>query len=419
VWENGVMPLPPFGGWMRAGQQRLRLMGSVSVKYDPLVRPVMPELDSVRGIAVGGVVLLHAFFTQYGSLHFGRLPRLFINATLYGWLGVNLFFVLSGFLITGILLDSKDKPQYFRRFYTRRALRILPAYYLLLLLLALLHQASAAFLGLSFVYLANVTGLFGVFADYPPLWSLAVEEHFYIFWPAVIYKLTRKRLTVVILAICVMEPVLRAISFRLGYIDGLGTYTWLVADGLATGSLLAILLRTSASRKTIAVLSGTLLAGGFVLAGAGRPFGILTRERMLGGVFQETLIDMVFAGLLLLVLLLGTGPARRYVNNSFLRFLGYISYGLYLIHQLVFWNYDKLCRRFWPALQPTSGHFRLVVLRFVVGGGIAIGVSYLSRTYFEERFLRLKDRFAGSKHAELVVVPRVNSEETSPQEASA
>lgn len=396
-----------------------RPMASVPVKFEPLIRPVMPELDSVRGIAVAGVVLLHAFYTQYIGLQFTGLPRLFMLATLYGWLGVNLFFVLSGFLITGILLDSKQKPQYSRRFYTRRALRILPAYYLLLILLAVLHQASAAFLGLSFVYLANVTGLFNIFADYPPLWSLAVEEHFYIFWPAVVYKLTRKRLLIATVAICVLEPVLRAISFRLGHTDGLGSYTWLVADGLATGSLIAILLRTSVSRRAVSVVCGSLLLGGLSLAALGRPFGIVTRDRLLGAVFQETLIDMVFAGLLLLVLLLGTSPVRRYVNNSVLRFLGYISYGLYLIHQLVFWNYDKLCRRFWPSLQPTSGHFGLIVLRFVVAGGTAVAVAYLSRQYFEERFLRLKDRLASAKHAELFVAPPVNQEETSPQEASA
>jgi peptidoglycan/LPS O-acetylase OafA/YrhL len=401
------------------GYVRFRDMKILPAKYDPLIRPVMPELDSVRGIAVTGVVLLHAFYTQYIGLHFSRLPQLFVFATLYGWLGVNLFFVLSGFLITGILLDSQHKPQYFRRFYTRRALRILPAYCLLLILLAVLHSASWAFLGLSFVYLANVTALFGIVADYPPLWSLAVEEHFYIFWPAVIHKLTRRRLTIVTVGICLVEPVLRAVSFQLGYRDGLGTYTWLVADGLATGSLLAILLRTSASRKMITVLSAALLTCGFAFAGIGRPLGILTRERMLGAVFQETLIDMIFAGFLLLVLLIGTGPARRCVNMSILRFLGYISYGLYLIHQLVFWNYDKLCRKIWPSLQPTSGHFGLVVVRFIVGGAIAVGVSYLSRRYFEERFLRLKDRFAGTKPAELLLAPLVKQEESSPQEASA
>jgi peptidoglycan/LPS O-acetylase OafA/YrhL len=393
-------------------------MESLPEKPDPLIRPVMPELDSVRGLAIIGVLLLHAFYSSYGSFHFSGLPRLFLLATQPGWVGVNLFFVLSGFLITGILLDSKEKPRYFRRFYTRRALRILPAYYLLLILLAMLHQASAGFLGLSFIYLANVTGLFGVATDYGPLWSLAVEEHYYILWPAVIYKLTRRHLAIITVALCVLIPVLRAVFFRLGYTAGLGWYTWFVADGLATGSLLAILLRTSVSRKMVAVVCGTLLAGGFVLAGVGRPFGILTRERVLGAALQETVIDFVFAGFLLLVLLLGTSSHRRYVNNSVLRFLGYISYGLYLIHLLVFRTYDKLCRNFWPWLQPTSGRFGLVVLRFLLAGGAAVGVAYLSRKYFEERFLRLKDRFAGAKHAERLSASRVEKE-ASPQEASA
>jgi peptidoglycan/LPS O-acetylase OafA/YrhL len=393
-------------------------MESLPAKFDPLIRPVMPELDSMRGIAVTGVLLLHAFYWQYSGFQFSGLPRVFMLATQPGGLGVNLFFVLSGFLITGILLDSKVKPQYFRRFYTRRALRILPAYYLLLILLAVLHQASAGFLGLSFFYLANVTALFGVAADYGPLWSLAVEEHYYILWPAVIYKVTRRHLAIIALAICLLTPVLRAVFFRLGYTTGLGWYTWFVADGLATGSLLAIFLRTSASRKMVTVICGTLLASGFALAGIGRPFGILTRERVVGAALQGTVIGLVFAGFLLLVLLLGTSDHRRWVNNSVLRFLGYISYGLYLIHLLVFRMYDKLCRTFWPWLQPTTGHFGLIVLRFLLAGGAAIGVAYISRKYFEERFLRLKDRFAGAKPAEQLPTSR-DTEEAAPQRASA
>src|SRR5580698_9166205 len=77
---------------------------------EPLVRPFMPELDSLRGIAVLGVVLLHAFYWQYAGLSFGPWARRFLSATQPGGLGVNLFFVLSGFLITGILMDSRDKP---------------------------------------------------------------------------------------------------------------------------------------------------------------------------------------------------------------------------------------------------------------------------------------------------------------------
>jgi peptidoglycan/LPS O-acetylase OafA/YrhL len=359
---------------------------------EPLLRAHMPELDTLRGIAILSVLFLHAFYWQYSGLHFTGLAHSFLLATQPGWLGVNLFFVLSGFLITGILVDSKDKPQYFRRFYWRRALRILPAYYLLLILLSVLHQASTGFLALSFVYLANVTHLFGVSADYGPLWSLAVEEHYYIFWPAVIRNLTSRNIVGVTVGICVLTPVLRAVAFYFGYTSGLGWYTWFVADGLATGSLLAILLRGEISRRTVSQLSGALLVVGLAMAACGGPFGILTRNRMLGAALQETVIDLIFAAVLLFVLVIGTSSKKSYVNSRILKFLGYISYGLYLIHLMVFRIYDKLCREFWPILIPTREHFGLVVLRFVVAGGAAVGLAYLSRKYFEERFLRMKDK---------------------------
>jgi len=393
-------------------------MKAIPAKPDPLIRPVMPELDSIRGLAITAVLLLHGFYWQYSSFHFNGAAGLFMNVTQAGWLGVNLFFVLSGFLITGILVDSKQKPHYFSRFYTRRALRILPAYYLLLILLAVLHQASASFLGLSFFYLANVTSLFGVAADYGPLWSLAVEEHYYILWPAVVYKVTLKYLAIVTIGLCVLIPALRAIFFRLGYTAGLGWYTWFVADGLATGSLLAIFLRTWASRRKATILCGTLLVAGSVSAFIGRPFGILTRERLVGAAFQGTIIDLLFAGFLLLVLLLGTSAYRSYVNSPTLQFLGYISYGLYLIHLLIFRLYDRLCRQLWPALKPTPDRFSLIVLRFFLAAGAAVCLSYLSRKYYEERFLKLKDRFAGGKVAELTMASR-SKDGNLPEKASA
>ncbi len=351
----------------------------------------MPELDTLRGIAVLGVVLLHAFYWQFAGMSFGPWARRFMAATEPGWTGVNLFFVLSGFLITGILLDSKDKPHFYRRFYTRRALRILPAYYLLLILLLLLRSSSAAFVGLSFVYLANMTNFFGVACDYGPLWSLAVEEHFYILWPTVVRNLTARRLTLVSALLVVLIPVSRAISFVLGHRGGLDWYTWFVADGLAAGSLLAIGLRTSISRAQARTLCASLLGVAMLLGLAGRPFGILTRNRLLGAALQFTTLDVLFAGILLLFLLAGTSNARRYVNFSWLRFLGYLSYGLYLDHLLAFRMYDRICRHYLPQFIPSAGHFELVVLRFILAGGGAIGAAYVSRRFFEEKFLRLKD----------------------------
>ena len=264
-----------------------------SAESAPLIRPFMPELDTLRGIAVLGVLLLHGFYWQYSGLSFGRLAQGFVALTQPGWLGVNLFFVLSGFLITGILLDSKNRPHFYRRFYTRRALRILPPYYGLLILLLLLRSSSPAFVGLSFVYLANVTNFFGVACDYGPLWSLAVEEHFYILWPTVVRRLTMRRLAWVSLSIVLLVPALRGISFFLGWKGGLDWYTWFVADGLAAGSLLGILLRTRISRTQVQRLCCLLLVSAVLLGVVGQPFGIGTRNRLLGASLQWTAINIL------------------------------------------------------------------------------------------------------------------------------
>jgi len=184
----------------------------------------MPELDTIRGIAVLGVLFLHGFEWQYGALHFSGAARILIAATQPGSLGVDLFFVLSGFLITGILLDSRESRHYLSRFYTRRALRILPVYYALLVLLLLLHSSSIQFVGLSFIYLANMTSFFGVSCGYGPLWSLAVEEHYYLLWPTVVRAVTRNHLAVASLTIMALVPVLRVVCFEFGW--GKGSLDW-------------------------------------------------------------------------------------------------------------------------------------------------------------------------------------------------
>src|SRR6202030_2087786 len=124
-----------------------------------------------------------------------------------------------------------------------------------LILLLILRSSSPAFVGLSFVYLANMTNFFGVACDYGPLWSLAVEEHFYIVWPTVVRKVTMQHLAVVSALIVVIVPCLRALSFALGHKANLDWYTWFVADGLAAGALVALLLRTAIARKQVWRLS--------------------------------------------------------------------------------------------------------------------------------------------------------------------
>ncbi|MFZ0463503.1 MAG: acyltransferase [Candidatus Acidiferrales bacterium] len=102
------------------------MMRPSSFKFDPIIRPKMPELDCVRGVAILLVLFYHGFFWSNNVTGLHGIEKAIVEATRPGWLGVNLFFVLSGFLITGILLDSRGNKHYFRSFYTRRALRILP-----------------------------------------------------------------------------------------------------------------------------------------------------------------------------------------------------------------------------------------------------------------------------------------------------
>jgi peptidoglycan/LPS O-acetylase OafA/YrhL len=161
----------------------------------------MPELDTLRGVAILAVVFYHGFPRSDAVASLPGIVRIVSAIAEREWLGVNLFFVLSGFLITGILLDSKGAPQYYKRFYVRRALRIVPAYLLLLLLLLVLpligivdRRISWSFIGLSLIYLSNFTNFFGVAMQYGPLWSLAVEEQFYLVWPAAVRNLSRRTL---------------------------------------------------------------------------------------------------------------------------------------------------------------------------------------------------------------------------------
>jgi peptidoglycan/LPS O-acetylase OafA/YrhL len=361
-----------------------------------LLRSRMPELDTLRGIAISGVLLLHSFYWQYSTMSFAGVGGALFKATGWGWSGVNLFFVLSGFLITGILLDTREKPRYFRQFYIRRALRILPAYYGLLALLAIFRQASWYFLGFSFIYLANVTPLFGTAPDYGPLWSLAVEEHFYLFWPGVVRRLNPASVGLIALLICSCLPLLRLAAFRIGTVEGLSTYTWLTGDGLAMGSAIACFLRIRSARLDAVRLCVLLVGIASLATFAGIPFGIMTRKRLLGAMFQYTVVNCFCAGLLLLFLLLGTSRWRRCVNAPFARFLGYVSYGLYLIHLLVFRAYDALCKRLWPSLSPDQADLRFIVWRFVIVSAFAVTVAFLSRRYFEQQFLKLKDRLAGN-----------------------
>ncbi len=252
-----------------------------------IVRAKMPELDSLRSVAILLVVFYHGFFWSNNLTGLSGAAKFLVNFTRIGWLGVNLFFVLSGFLITGILVDSLAQKNYFRRFYVRRALRILPAFYALLLILVFIPTQSRAYLLLSFFYLSNLASPLGIPMTYTILWSLAVEEHFYFVWPVAVKVLSGRTLMILAASIVYL--------------------TWLVADGLAMGAILAMVVRLPQfTRKRLAYLAVMVLGVAASIALFGSRYGILTQRRLLGASLLLTVAHLFFLGALGLTLLLGT-----------------------------------------------------------------------------------------------------------------
>ncbi|MEO6807466.1 MAG: acyltransferase [Edaphobacter sp.] len=352
----------------------------------PILQKHMPELDILRGCAVLAVFFYHGLYWS-GATSSNHLAHLFIKSTVVGWLGVNLFFVLSGFLITGVLMDAKGRPSFYRNFYLRRALRILPAYLALITILILVGWLQFRSAMVALLFLANYD-YFLRFGGYGPLWSLSVEEQFYLLWPTIVGRVSTRTLLIISTALCMLEPLLRWLSAS-GHLP-LGnahTLTYLIADNLALGALAAIFARSTYGTLRNGIKLGVALGlSGLVVLAVGYPFGILHRTSAFGAAFQIVPWNLTFTGALLLSLGLRS-PFASSVWTAPLRFFGNISYGLYLIHVLIFVRYDDNV----PHISNLALRHILQewVVRFVIAGGLSILIAWLSRTFYEERFLQM------------------------------
>jgi peptidoglycan/LPS O-acetylase OafA/YrhL len=349
----------------------------------PIQRPswlpsYIPELQGLRGIAVLAVVVYHCHPRLEGTWIY--------SASLWGWAGVNLFFVLSGFLITSILLESRQKPHYFRNFYGRRVLRIWPVY---VLLLVVVYLEAPWFIGLSIAeaiktapwlaYLFFVQNLFHIALPpaISPTWSLAIEEQYYFLWAPTVRLIKRPwMLASVLAAAIVASPLLRAAHPH--WVTP--THTLIHLDGIAWGSLLALgLYRLPLSRRV-------WLALGL----AGFASGLLAAATIAGGTaFLDSALAVSFAGAVLAAIA-STG-ARNPLNIALCRgplaFYGRISYGLYMIHISVFIFFG------WFDLRMDGygirGNLAIVGFRLAVSTVAATALWY----GFESQILRLKQFF--------------------------
>ncbi|MGD0444320.1 MAG: acyltransferase [Edaphobacter sp.] len=352
----------------------------------------VPGLDMARGLAILMVLCYHGMADAVHvdtALNKNLFHALSIGFGL-GLYGVHLFFVLSGFLISGILIDNRSSAGYYRTFYLRRAARILPAGLLMLVALKAGSWISWKFFFAALFYAANMPRLFGTIAEYGPLWSLAVEEQFYLVWPFVVKRCTRSALILVCSGIVLLTPVLRfALLGQSANWDSVQHKTWAVCDFFAAGALIAIAVRTPGYSALLGRIFPWLIGVGGLLVLASNLLPEPQNRVALRFWFAGWLEPWVLlcSGLVLLTFL-RPSIATGLLAPAFL-FLAKISYGLYLCHQLIF----QIVARHWVI--PVDGSFGslgLLLLRFAVAAALAIGVAALSRWTVEEFFLRLKPK---------------------------
>ncbi len=346
----------------------------------------MPQLDGLRALAVGAVVLHHFLERVTGS----------------GWdigagAGVHLFFVLSGFLITGILLraradiaaERQTRAGALGRFYARRCLRIFPLYYFVIACALLLSlEPVREILGWLLSYTLNIRmaqqGWYE--ATFAHFWSLAVEEQFYVVWPWLIILLPARWIKPAIIVAVLVGP-----GYRLTYVlsdytavSALGTYisTFSCLDSLGLGALLAMV---AAERRDGRVLARRTLIGVLVISSC------VLALAFWNGVVFIVLHDTAQAGLFVCLLAVAapgfTGWFGRLLQSRSLQYIGRISYGIYIYHPFVPDLVSNSCR----GLGVPPPENRLIAGAIWVA--VSLALASLSWFLLEKPILRLKRYF--------------------------
>lgn len=363
----------------------------------PVDRPASPsspnrslygirELNGVRGLAALIVFFAHSLGYIAPDPRWGSFIN-WLNALARGFNSwVDVFFVLSGYLITSILIHRRGTPGYFRYFYWRRALRILPLYCAALLAILALFPHSGTYVLLSTFFLANFNGFFHINID-GPFWTLAIEEQFYVLWPTLIHRRSVSQLRRLSLAIAVTVSLLRVAAALTGHNNF--NLTFFRVDGLAMGAWLACYFH---QRQPSPALSRhehrrflTTLALGAALATSASLLGLALRPQYLPRALSITGMVIAYTGLFGLILTHQGKPGPlAFFRGRILGFFGLISYAFYMTHIYVILLYDRWHRPLVP------GDIHQYLVRFTVAFATTTALSLLCRYLIELPFLSLR-----------------------------
>jgi peptidoglycan/LPS O-acetylase OafA/YrhL len=365
----------------------------------------IPELDGIRGIAILLVVFYH--FGRYTPDHSTVANFLYRGIKGLGWTGVDLFFVLSGYLITRILLGTKDSKDYFKSFYMRRALRILPLYYLAVFLFfdcGLPRMASAyqpAWTEQLWYWLpvSNWHSAFGVLAYSPigHLWSLAVEEQFYLIWPVVIFFLSENALLVLCIVLIVASAILRSLpvfqAIQLTHPEFLYRLTPFRVEPILFGAIVAISARKQIFRSLVKRWAPyTFFIGIAGVAIASVLSGVTKYDTKHMTIWGYSALGVACCSVVSWAVV-NTGSARfpaMIFRSRILTQCGKYSYAMYIFQTPISYLVP-----IGPLLAtiPFLGGFAISVLTVLIGAALAYAVARCSWTLLEQPFLKLKDRF--------------------------
>jgi peptidoglycan/LPS O-acetylase OafA/YrhL len=361
----------------------------------------VPELDGLRGVAIFLVIVCH-YIGNAGHAQLGLRAHRALSALTVGWSGVDLFFVLSGFLIGGILLDARSAPHYFRAFYMRRVFRILPLYYAWTSLFGVLTIAALLLIPgrttlawqdllqvpLHLLFLQNIwIGM----PTWPWIWfvvtwSLAVEEQFYLVVPLLIRFVSLRMLVPLLVAIICAAPVLRFALFRWSGNPFTASFPMPSrADALCWGILLAVAWRQAAfraflesNRRVLRIVLLVLLMGVMGLAWwLAHPPGVVTLT------IGISWLAVFYSCLLLVVLSQTNGRLAAVMRQPLLRSLGVVSYCVYILHD----TFNQIGHRVLLHADPQIYNLRGVGVS-LLAFALTLGVAGLSWRFFEKPLIR-------------------------------